>query len=183
MYSLIWSTQLYQLKNADCTHYAVFYFLSVNCFGLNGNLIRMQPLEMCSVGAILMLMKADTVSTPLVGQRKTLARPPFFVAGFSDSSPYHSTQQRCPHQRTVRNVLHRSFKHLRPGPLLTQHKPLSSDIILLTHACLTSLTASYTTTHLADFPGPSRLAPLFQKSQRPWGWGVGQHNNTLKLGD
>lgn len=38
---------------------------------------------MCSVGAILMLMKADTVSTPLVRQRKTLARPRLFVAGFS----------------------------------------------------------------------------------------------------
>lgn len=37
-------------------------FLSVNRFELNGNLMRMQLLEVCLEGAILMWMKDDTVS-------------------------------------------------------------------------------------------------------------------------
>lgn len=37
-------------------------FLSVNRFELNWNLMRMQLLEVCLEGAILMWMKDDTVS-------------------------------------------------------------------------------------------------------------------------
>lgn len=37
-------------------------FLSVNRFELNGNLMRMQLLEVCLEGAILMWMTDDTVS-------------------------------------------------------------------------------------------------------------------------
>lgn len=72
-------------------------------FGLNGNLIRMQPLEMCLDGAILTLMKADTVSASSTSQRQTLARPLLFAAG---SSPriFHPLQRR-PHQKNGEKCL------------------------------------------------------------------------------
>lgn len=170
-HSLMCSTQLLELKDADWTHYAVFYFLTVNCSGLNGNLIRMQPLQMCSAGAILMLMRADTVSTRLVRQRKTLARPPLIAAGFPGSSLYQSTLQRC-RQQTAQSVSHWSLKHLQPAPVFTQHK------LLWRHQFVNSRLSSFTSRLHTLFSGPEAAAPS-QNRQGPWG----QHRSTLKSSD
>lgn len=184
MYSLIWSRQSFQLKDADWTHYAVICFLGVNRFGLNGNLIRMQPLEMCFGGAFLMLMKADTVSTSLVSQWQTLARPLLFVAGSSGSSPYLSRLQRCPHRRTVLRPFQTSatcfYNYTTPTwtPWWTGTKLL---VVTFFNPCLSNLTSCFVHHHTFTLlPRPQRLAPLV--SEEPGALG-GHHNTALKSSD
>lgn len=74
VYSLIRSPQFFKLKMQIELVITVICSLCANSFVLNGNLIGIQSLETCLEGAILMLMKADTVSTSLVSRQQTLAR-------------------------------------------------------------------------------------------------------------
>lgn len=165
MYSLIWNTQLYQLKDADWTHYAVFYFLSVNCFGLNGNLIRMHTLEMCSMGAILMLMKADTVSTPLVRQ-KNISQTSSLCSRFLSQQPVSINSTKMPSSKNSEKSLAQIFATCS-SPYTTQTSFWWHDFI---NPCLPNVTNSLKHhKHIHPASQSSKASPPVLQEQEAWG--------------
>lgn len=99
---------------------------------------------MCLLGAILMLMKADTVSTSSASQQQTLTRPVLLHSRFLRQKPVSFTSTKIINEQ--REVAHTNpIQHLQPASIITHHqlhdgKERQLNYLLLfslTRACLT----------------------------------------------
>lgn len=114
----------------------------------------MQPPGAALDGAILMLMKADTVSTSSASQRQTLARPLVLVAG--------SSVCKCVIQRKICNLL------LYTPPI----EPLAAIFFNSCQSCLIhhhTFTLLPRATRLFLPPAPHHIC------KEPGAWGASQH--------
>lgn len=115
----------YIIQDADWTHYAVICFLCVNCFVVNGNLIRMQPWK--HVCRVLFWSWWKLTLCPPLSKWPTLAMPLLFVAGSPGPVSFASTKM--PSSKNGEKCLTPILsKHLQPAFIITQL--LSSDTVM-----------------------------------------------------
>lgn len=141
----------------------------------------MQLLEMCLRGAILMLMKADTVSTSSASQQQTLTRPVRLRSRFLRQQPVSFTSTKIIKEQ--REVAHTNpIKHLQPASIITHHQRAAAKllVVIFFNPCLSNLTIRLVHHHTFTLlPRPQRLAPLSLRSRGPGG----HHNGALKSND